>query len=215
MTRQARQHDTSHPQKESAAERWRKVFGFPSDLPSFGKYVAFISPSKKLKLVFEPGIECAMMRYQFQFRLVDSRLSVLQSFGGLVSPMQHAWWSRDSRLVAIAVEGPNGGLLVYEVKGQRYSLLRFNAYQETAMVTSRSVRIGVDRQEFEAVFGTEFQPPRDTRFPLSSLTWFPAPEKGAWKLNVAFRRAPRAKWEPAPSKAMREYAKKNGITLLC
>ncbi len=214
MPRESSPRRAPRPLKATADERWAKVFGFPADARSHGRYATFRAPSRGLVLAFEPGDEYAMMRYQHQFRLVDSKRSVLQAFAGLVSPIQFAWWSPESRIVGIAVEDPFGGLLLYDVVKRRYSLVRFDSYNETAKVTATSVRIGVDADEFRAVFGDEFKPPRSTSFRLSSLTWFAVPEKGPWKLRTAFRKAPKAKWEPPPSKALRDYAKKLGITLL-
>jgi len=193
---------------------WSKVFGFPKAPHSYGKYVAKASPNKKWSVVFEPGIEYAMMRFQHEFRLVDPHKKVIEAFCGLASPVQRAWWSPDSKIVGVPVDDPNGGLLLYDVKRRRYSLIPFNPYQETATMTSTSVRIGVDRREFEAVFGTEFRPPRDLTFRFTTLRWFAVPETGALKLIEAYRSAPKPKWLPPPSKEMRAYAKAHGIQLL-
>jgi hypothetical protein len=164
-------------------------------------------------VVFEPGIEFAMNWYHHQFRLVDSSKAVVQAFQGLVSPLQLAWWSPDSRIAAVPITNHNDGLLLLDVKRRRYSLILFNAHQTTAAVTSRGVRVSVDRGQFEAIFGKRFPPPRDVFFQFASLRWFAAPESGAWKLGSALRTAPQPRWEPPPSKEMRAYAKELGISL--
>ena len=214
MSRKQNKEGAALPPNPSPTRGWAKVFGFPKDPRSYGEYVKRPSPNKRLLLVFEPGDEYAMMRYQHEFRLVDAKKALIQVFQGLVSPMQCAWWSPDSRIVAVSVDDPNGGLLLYNVKRRRYSLVHFNSYQEKAHITSTSVKIAVDQSEFEAIFGKEFRPPRDVSFRFAALRWFPAPEVGAWKLGAAFRCAPKAKWQPPPSKAMRAYAKEHGIELL-
>jgi hypothetical protein len=197
-----------------ALRGWSRIFGFAKDPRSYGQYVTSPSPDGRFMLVFEPGIEFAMMRCQHAFRLVDSNRTVVQAFQGLVSPMQRAWWSPDSRIVAVPIDDRKGGLLLFDVTRQRYSLIPFSSYQETAVVTSTGVRTSVDRSQFEAIFGKEFRPPRDVLFRFAALRWFAAPETGAWKLSSAFRSAPQARWQPPPSKEMRAYAKKHGIGLL-
>lgn len=188
------------------------MFGFPKDPCPYGEYVKHTSPDGKYILVFEPGLEYSMMRYQHQFRLVTSAKNLVQAFRGLASQMQRAWWSPDSRVVAIPVDDRNGGLLLYEIKRNRYSLVRFDPYQETVRVSSAGVRIGVERREFEAVFGKEFPPPPELFLRFAALRWFAVPETGLWKLREAFRSAPRVRW--SPSKEMRAYAKTQGIELL-
>jgi len=214
MSKQKIQKEAPRLPKASHARGWAKIFGFPRDPRSYGKYVKRPSPNSKNMVVFEPGIEYAMMRYRHEFRLVDSSKTLVQAFHGLASPMQNAWWSPDSRVVAIPIDEPLEGLLLFNVNLQQYSLLLFSAYQQNAEVTSTGVRISVDRSQFIAVFGNEFQPPHDVSILFANLRWFAAPETGAWKLGAAFRSAPKVRWQPPPSKEMRAYAKKHGIKLL-
>lgn len=214
MCRQKNQHDSPRQPKPSLDRGWAKIFGIPMDPRSYGAYVKRPSPNKEFLVVFEPGVEYAMMRYQHEFRLLDSSKILVQAFHGLASPIQNAWWSPDSRIVAVPIDDPKGGLLLFDVKRQRYSLNHFNSYQETTKVTCTSVRIGVERREFEAVFGKEFRPPSDVSFRFATLRWVTAPETGDWKLGTAFRSAPKARWQLPPSKAMKAYAKEHGIKLL-
>jgi hypothetical protein len=191
---------------------WAKVFGFPKHPQSFGAYVRCASPDGKHALAFEPGLEYSMMRYQHQFRLVDPSKNVVQAFAGLFSAVQLAWWSPDSRIVAVPVDDQYGGLLLYDVRRKLYSLARFSPYEETVTVSSAGLRIAADRREFEAAFGTEFPPPPEIAIQFKALRWFPPPGKGPWKLREAFRSAPKAKW--TPSREMKAYARRNGIELL-
>ena len=191
--------------------RWAKIFGFKNPA-SYGVYVKKASPDKKHLMVFEPGEEVSMMRYLHQFRLIDPKGTVTEAFKGLAGPMQCAWWTRDSRIVAVPVSDRLDGLLLFHVKKRRYSVVQFNSYQQKPKLTSRGVWICVVLREFRAWFGDQFRTPDDLYIPFTSLHWFPATEK--WDLNPAIRRAPRLRWQPPPSTELKRYAKKNGITLL-
>ena len=193
---------------------WAKVFGFPKHPQSFGKYVKLTSPDSVLAVVFEPGVECSMMRYSHEFRLVNRDREIVQEFKGMSSPVQEAWWAPDSRVVGVPISDPVCGLLLYDAARRRYSMARFSPYEERVKVTSSSIRIGVDLQEFKAVFGDGFKPPRECSVRFSALRWSAVPEKGAWKLYTALRSAPKLKWQPPPSKEMIAYAREQGIELI-
>jgi len=193
------------------AFNWKKIFGAKPDPRSYGVYVKKASPDRKHLMVFDPGDEVSMMRYLFQFRLIDAKGTVAEAFEGLYSPMQGAWWSGDSRVAAVPVSDDIDCLLLLHLPKRRYSVVPFNSYQMRARVTSRGVWVCVDLQEFRAWFGREFRPPDDTYLPFASLRWFPVQEK--WDLNAAIRSAPRIRWTPPPSRELKAYARKNGITL--
>jgi hypothetical protein len=149
------------------------------------------------------------MRYAYQFRLVDAHRAVVEEFRGLTAQEQRAWWTPDSRIVAI----PADGLLLYELHRRRYSVVPFDIFQNELEMGVAGIRVSVSRKEFVAWFGDKFQPPRPVSFRFASLHWFPAPATGKWKLGPALRSAPRLRWLPPPSKELRAYAKAQGITL--
>ena len=155
--------------------RWERIFGFKAAPGSLGKYVSKPSPDLKFRLVFEPGDEVSMMRYVYQFRLIDAKDTVVQAFKGLASPVQTAWWTPDSRIVAVPLLEKSDCLLLFNVKNREHAVIHFSVYQSDAAFTSRSVRIGVNLREFKATFGDDFEPPGDTVFPFASLDWRPAP----------------------------------------
>jgi hypothetical protein len=199
--------------KAPALRGWAKVFGFPKDPSSYGKYWKRPSPDRAFTLVFEPGIEYAMMRYAHQFRLVDSSKRVVQAFHGLMSPMQLACWSPDSRIVAISISDPEEGLLLLDVRRQKFSLICYNVYQQIPSVTSAGVRIRMDRDQFIAIFEDVIPVPGDVSIRFAALRWLAAPKAGPWKLDAALRAAPNAYWQPPRTKALRAYAKEHGIIL--
>jgi hypothetical protein len=195
--------------KPAPARGWAKVFGFPKDPRSYGEYVKRASPDGRYRLVFEPGLEYAMMRYAHQFRLVDAGKELVEEFRGLTSPAQMAWWSPDSRVVAI----PVSGLLLYAVQRRRYALVPFDIFQNDVALGVAGIRLSVNRQQFAATFGEEFEPPRPVSLRFAALRWFPVPERGPWKLGAALRSAPKLRWLPPPSTSLRASAKAHGIIL--
>jgi len=178
---------------------WAKLFGFAPDGRSYGKYIAHPSPDRAHRVVFEPGIEYAMMRYAHQFRLVDGRRTVVQPFRGLEAPMQMAWWTPDSRIVAVPIDNGKGGLLLYEVKRRRFSLVLMSPHQQNPALTRTTLAVSVDEPQYHMLFGDEVGVTPPCLFRLSALSWFPAPAEGPWKLREAFRAAPDAPWLPAPA----------------
>jgi hypothetical protein len=148
------------------------------------------------------------MRYSFQFRLVDKERAVLQAFKGLSTPVQSAWWTPDSRIIAVPLY--EGALLLYHAGKGRYSLIRFSAYQQTARLSNAGAWIRFEPREFSAVFGREFKPPEPTLFKFHSLAWVPAPA-GEWRLT-GIRKAPQVEWEPSPE--MARAARRRGVTIV-
>ena len=193
--------------------QWKKIFGVGRDPRSYGEYVKKAAPDRRHMMVFDPGLEVRMMCCEHGFRLIDARAAVTETFQGLASPMQEAWWSPNSRIVAVPVLERTDCLLLFDLSRRRYSVILFSSYQQKAKVTCRGVRIGVDPGQFREVFGEGFRPPDDTVFPFSSLRWMDAPDKTPWNLGPALRGAPRALWRPPPSREMRAYARKQGISL--
>jgi hypothetical protein len=191
---------------------WEKIFG-PRDPRSYGEYVKKPSPDKTHILVFDPGIEVRMMMSVYQFRLINAASGVVEAFEGLEGAMQDAWWTSDSTMVAIPVSDRRDGLLLFRVHSKRYSFVPFNSYQQTARLTTRGVWIAPDLKEFRGWFGDQFRPPDPIHFPFASLRWFPVVEK--WKnLDTAVRVAPPLRWLPPPSKELKAYARKKGITVI-
>ncbi len=192
--------------------KWANIFGFEKDPRSYGKYVKKPSPDRKHTLVFDPGMEVSMMRYVHECRLIDEKKNVVQDFKGLTCPVQFAWWTPDSRIVAFPTN-EGAGLLLYKVNLRKFSVCFFSSFQQDLKLTARGMTISVNRREFEGWFGKEFDPPNDNVLSFSGLQWFDAPDKGPWKLGFAVKAAPRLKWDPPPSKELRAYARKNRITL--
>jgi hypothetical protein len=192
--------------------KWADIFGFEKDPRSYGKYVRKPSPDKEHALVFEPGMEVSMMRYVHECRLIDRDKKVAQDFKGLTCPVQFAWWSPDSKIVAFPTN-EGAGLVLYKVRSRKFSLLFFNPFQQDLKLTGARVVASVNKKEFEATFGDGFDRPNDNIFKFAELSWFDAPAGGKWKLGPAVKSAPKMKWEPPPSKEFRAYARKIGITL--
>jgi hypothetical protein len=158
--------------------------------------------------VFGPGVEYAMLRYAYPFRLEDARGALLEAFRGLTSPCPRAAWSPDSRIVAVAVDG---GLLLFDVRARRYAAVRFAAYQQTVRLTREAVRVAVHAGQFRAVFGGRFRPPRASVLPFVGLRWRGAPR--TWQPASMLHGAPAPRWEPPPSPALRAYARARRIKL--
>lgn len=189
---------------------WEKVFGFKKNPASYGKYVRKYSPDRRRILVFDPGLEVSMMRYEFAFRLIEPDGTVLESFRELSSPLQFAWWSADSRIVAVpAIAQAYSCLLLFNPSRRLYAVIRSDPYLETPSVSPRGARIGVDPEQFHWIFGDELRPPDPVSFPFSSLTWAPPP--ATWRIDPVIRRAVAPWWHS--KEQMKAYAKKQGLSL--
>ena len=191
--------------------KWEKIFGAKRDPRSYGVYVKKPSPDGRYILVFDPGIEVSMMCGVYHFRLINAAGEVVEAFQGLECSMQDAGWTSDSRMVAVPVCDRRDCLLLFHPAKQQYSVVPFNSYQQEAELTTRGVWIGPDLKEFRGWFGDQFRPPDPVYFPFASLRWFPVAEK--WNLAAALRVAPPVPWLPPPSKELKAYAKKKGITI--
>lgn len=193
------------------AMKWEKVFGCKADPRSYGEYIVRRSPDRGHAVVFDPGIEWRMGCCEHDFRLIDAKNSVVEPFRELETVSQTAWWTPDSRIVGVAVQG-GSILLFFHLKRRRYALLGFGAYMLRARLNAAGARIDMDPSQFRGIFGgTRFAPPRSMFFPFSSLRWRPAPAK--WELGRECRRLPRYEWLPPPSKELLAYARKQGLSL--